>query len=243
MNDQSDDFGGVAAEERRKTAESKPKGAPKRATDRVLPDEYARLDLKKPVRTSDGGEATEIVIYRPTSRVMCEALDTPRVTVQIERFVKGCCRAVNGDGEPVTFVGDQLCMVDGNELAGIIGAMSEEADGVVIDEMGDGVETPIIYTLQRPITMSRSADAEVVRQFAFKAGTIRDVSEYLDAAGRGETREFHTFMRKFGEPLGVRSLMMTDSLINEIDWLDYLAIRRQIIPKFVAVQRRWRPAS
>lgn len=226
----------------RKAAEkpAKPK-KPLSSGDAAPADEYGRLDLLKPIDLADGSQAHEIVIYRPPSKVMTEVLDTPLLTTQIERFVRGCCMAINGSGDAVAFQGGELCSVDGAELASVIGAMSDEADQVVLEDTGDGVTAPIIYTLQREITMHRGADADVLRQFAFETGKISAVSEFLNA--RGETKEFHTFMRLFGKPLGLRVPMMTDGIINAIDWLDYLVIRRQIVPKFILSRRRWKPAS
>ena len=64
-----------------------------------------------------------------------------------------------------------------------------------------------------------------------------------DAFRRGETREFHTFMKTFGKPLGLRFPLMSDALINALDFLDYLVIRRQVLPKFVTSRSRWKRAS
>src|SRR5262249_26818505 len=106
---------------------------------------------------------------------------------------------------------------------------------------GDGVTSPIIYTLQRPVKLTPTDDGEVVSQFEFLSRSVGDISEFLDA--RGETREFHTFMRTFGKPLGVRIPIMTDILINAIDFLDYLVSRRQIMGKFITSRNRWKKAS
>jgi len=206
------------------------------------PEEYGRLQLLAPIKLANGGESQEVVIYRPTCRVMTEALDTTRLHVQIERFVEGCCRGVNGTGEAYPFSGGELSSPDGSELASVINAMSQDADDVVLDIAGDGVTIPIIYTLQRPIELTPGKlETEKVEQFEFMARKIGEISEYLDA--RGETREFHTFMRTFGKPLGIRIPIMTDILINSLDFLDYLVIRRQIMGKFISSRNRWKKAS
>lgn len=206
-----------------------------------LPQEYGRLELLAPITLNNGAEAHEIVIYRPNCRSMTEVLDTPRLNVQIERFVEACCRAVNGSGDPVPFSGLKLSSVDGSELTSVIHAMSLDADAVILDESGDGITSPLIYTLQRPVKMTPGDDGESVHQIAFEARTVGDISEFLDA--RGETREFHTFMRTFGKPLGIRVPIMSDVLINAIDFLDYLVIRRQIMGKFINSRNRWKRAS
>jgi len=203
-------------------------------------EEYARLELLAPI-SQEGVEIHEVVIYRPNCKLMTEVLDTMRLGVQIERFVGACCRGLNGSGEALEFSGRELSSIDGSELASVISSMSEDAESVVIEETGDGITTPLVYNLQRPIALTQKEDAEKVRQLAFEAKRVADISEFLDA--RGETKEFHTFMRIFGKPLAVTIPIMTDSLINALDFLDYLVIRRQILPKFITSRNRWKKAS
>ena len=210
-------------------------------TSSPAPQEYGRLELLAPIGLQNGAQAHEIIIYRPTCRAMTEVLDTPRLGVQIERFVEACCRALNGTGEPMEFNGRELSSIDGSELASVITSMSDDADSVIIEESGDGITAPMVYTLQRPIKLTQDEDGETVHQFAFEARRVAEISEFLDA--RGETREFHTFMRTFGKPLGIRIPIMTDVLINALDFLDYLVIRRQILPKFISSRNRWKKAS
>lgn len=220
----------------------KPNGGATKATAApALPAEYARLDLLAPVKLPDGDVSREVVVYRPTCRIMCDVLDTIKNAVQIERFVRGCCRAVKSDDQPVQFGPGELCSIDGAELASILGSMSDDAEQVHIEDMCDGVTTPILYTLQRPIKMRPEEDAETVHQFEFQARKVGDVAEFLDA--RSETTSFHTFMRLFAKPLGLQIPMMSDALINSLDFLDYLVIRRQIMGKFTTPQKRWKPAS
>jgi hypothetical protein len=208
----------------------------------ITPQEYGRLPLLKPVTTASGKSASEIIIFRPSCRAMTEVLDTLRLGVQIDRFVSACCRAVNGSGEPLEFSGSELSSIDGSELASVITAMSEDADAVQLEDTGgDGVTQPMIYTLQRPIKLTPGEDGEEIRQLAFEAKRVGDISEFLDA--RGETKEFHTFMRTFGQPLGMRVPIMTDALINALDFLDYLVIRRQIMGKFINSRGRWKKTS
>lgn len=204
------------------------------------PQEYGRLELLAPISLENGAEAHEVVIYRPTCRTMTEVLDTPRLHVQIERFVNACCRAVNGTGEALAFSGKELSSIDGAELATVITSMSEDADNVVIEDSGgDGITSPMVYTLQRPINMVGSD--ETIHQIAFEARRVREIAEFLDATG--ETRQFHTFMRTFGKPLGVKIPVMSDAVINALDFLDYLVIRRQIMGKFTTSRGRWKKAS
>ena len=70
---------------------------------------------------------------------------------------------------------------------------------------------------------------------------MASISDFLDA--RGETKEFHAFMRAFAKPLGVNMSVMSDILIDALDFLDYLVIRRQIMGKLVFARRRWKRAS
>lgn len=207
----------------------------------VTAEEYGRLDLLAPITLGDGAQVHEIIIYRPSCRAMTEVLDTGRLNVQIERFVDACCRGLNGTGQPLEFPGNQLSSIDGSELASVITSMSDDADRVTLDETGDGITAPLVYTLQRPIKMSLGDNGESVMQFAFEARRVSEIQEFLDA--RGETKEFHTFMRVFGKPLGLRIPLMTDVLINSLDFLDYLVIRRQILPKFISSRNRWKRAS
>ena len=221
------------------------KPAPIKAAPPVVPasqQEYGRLELLKPIPLENGAEASEIVIYRPTAGLMTHVLDTPRLHVQIERFVEACCRAVNGTGDTKPFKGRELSSVDGSELASVITSMSEDADQVLLDTAdGDGIVSPLIYTLKRPVKLTAAEDGEVVHQISFEARRVGDIAEFLDA--RGETKEFHTFMRTYGKPLGIRIPIMTDALINALDFLDYLVIRRQILGKFINSRGRWKKAS
>ena len=211
------------------------------ATTQIKPtEEYARLNLLAPI-SLNGSDIHEIIIYRPSCRAMTEVLDTVHLDEQIKLFVGACCRAVNGSGEPLEFPGGELSSIDGSELASIITSMSTDADAVVIEETGDGITMPLIYTLRRPIKLTKEEDGETVRQIQFEARRVAEISEFLDA--RGETREFHTFMRLFGKPLDMRIPIMTDALINAIDFMDYLVIRRKILPKFITSRNRWRRVS
>lgn len=209
-----------------------------------MAEEYGRLSLLAPLTLPNGVTAKEVVFFRPTCGMMTQILDTPSRNVQIERFVEHCVRAVNGNngsGETLPFAARDLNTMDANELSSVISDMSMDADAVVVNDTGDGVTQPIIYTLQHKITMSTSDNAEVVTQFEFMARKLGDIAEFLDA--RGETQEFHTFMRTFAKPLGVKIPIIHDAMINALDFVDYLAIRRTIHPKFVNSRRRWRRAS
>lgn len=207
----------------------------------VQREEYGRLELLQPIPLEGGNEAHEIIIFRPSCRAMTEVLDTVKLNVQIDRFVEACCRALNGTGEPLTFRGTELSSVDGSELASVIASMSEDADAVQLEDTGDGITQPFVYTLQRPIKLSPGDDGESLYQVAFEARKVSEISEFLDA--RGETKEFHTFMRTFGKPLGLRVPIMSDAIINALDFLDYLVIRRQVLPKFITSRNRWKKAS
>lgn len=208
-----------------------------------LPEEFGRLDLLVPVPLPDGGEGHKIIIYRPTCKTMTEVLDTVQLTVQIERFATACCKVLNGSGEPQEFNGTELSCVDGSDLASVIAAMSSDADAVMLEDTGgDGVTSPLIYTLQRPIKLSpQLEESETLYQIAFEAKRVGEIAAFLDA--RGETKEFHEFMRIFGKPLQLRIPIMTDAIINALDFIDYMVLRRQVIPKFVASRNRWKRAS
>lgn len=212
----------------------------------VPPEEWCRLDLLKPVPLSNGGgEGRTLVIYRPGCKLMTEVLDTQQLGVQIERFANGCCKALNGSGEPQEFAGADLSCVDGSDVAGIIATISAEADAVLLEDTGgDAVTAPLIYTLQRPINLTPQLDdSETLYQIAFEAKKMSEITEFLDAMNTTETRYFHTFMRTFGKPLQLRIPIMTDAIINALDALDYMVIRRQILPKFIASRNRWKKAS
>src|SRR5262245_27710810 len=206
-----------------------------------MAQEYARLELLTPVTAKGGAEAHEIIVYRPSCRAMTEVLDTARVMDQVTRSVSTSCRGLNGGGEPLEFAATELNAIDGSELSSIITAMSDEADRVTLDDTGDGITEPMVYTLRHPVRLTPREDSEVVHQISFQGQKVKDISDFLDA--RGETREFHSFMRAFGKPLGLRIPLMTDILIDALDFLDYLVIRRQIMGKLVFARRRWKPAS
>jgi len=196
--------------------------------------------LLQEISTKSGATAKQIVVMRPTCRQMTDVLDTQRIGVQIERFVNACVRAVNGTGDPLEFATDQLNALDGAELSGVIQEMSAEADAVVLEVVGDGVTEPVVYTLQYPITLKRAdgAEGETIHQLAFEARKVKEISEFLDA--KGETREFQAFMRSFARPLGVTMPVLSESIINALDFIDYLVIRRQIMGRFTFARGRWK---
>lgn len=224
--------------------ESKSRAAARAASIASAPstEEYALVELRAAIPLPNGGEGHKILVYRPTCKQMTEILDTPKLNVQIERFGNACCRALNGSGEPMEFSANDLNSIDGTELSTVITAMSEDAEAVQLEETGDGIETPFIYTLKRPIKLSpQIEDGETLYQFSFEARRIGDITEYLDA--RGERSEFYTFMRVFGKPLALRIPVMTEALIGAIDFLDYLVLRRQVLPRFLSSPRRWKRVS
>lgn len=207
-----------------------------------LPLEYGRLELFRPIKLEGGAESKEIIIFRPTCKAMMDILEAAGkgLQVQIAKFCDVCCKAVNGGEEPQPFNGRQLVVIDGADLASVITAMVEDADAVTLEPTGDGISEPYIYTLQHPIRMGSHEDADVIQQFEFEARTVGEIGEYLDA--RGERNEFSTFMRVFGKPLGVKIPIMSDALIEALDFVDYLVIRRRVISHFIVSRNRWKPA-
>ena len=206
-----------------------------------MAQEIARLELQQEIVAKNGVSAHEIVVYRPTCRGMTEVLDQPFLPEQVERFVKHACRAVNGGAEPLEFEYKELDYADAQELGQFLVSLSDEADEVSFEENGDGVSSPLIYTLRRPVTLSK--DGEVLHQIAFEARRIKDISDYLDAQRSGETKEFHAFMRVFGKPLGISVPVMSDAIIDAMDYLDYIVIRRKIMGKFTLARKRWKRSS
>lgn len=204
--------------------------------------EYARLDLLQPISAKDGKEAHSLVVYRPTCRQLTDVFDTAETSVQrLERFSGACVRALNGSDEPLEFAFGELNAADGAEIGSVISAFAEDAQEHDPDTIGDGFAEPLIYTLNTPIRMSLKEDSEVVTQIMFEARKVRDISEYLDATGA--TKEFHAFMRAFGKPMGLKIPLMTDIVIDALDYLDYLVIRDKVMPRFVNARKRWKRAS
>jgi hypothetical protein len=208
-------------------------------------DEYGRLDLLQEVTTKDGKPAKEIIIYRPTCKSMMEIYDAFTNKLQVERFVGTCVRALNGGTEPIEFNAAELDSADGSELAGVITEMVREADTVHLPpDIGDGISAPLVYTLRYPIRLTPRPDAEVLTQLSFEARRIRELSEFLDAGVRGEAAQFRAFMRAFGTPLGIAVPVMSDILIDSLDFVDYLVIRGPaIMGKFTTARGRWKKTS
>lgn len=208
-------------------------------------EEYARLDLLQDITTANGATAKELIIYRPTCKAMCEVIDAFGNSLQVERFVTTCVRALNGGNEPLEFGADELNSADGSELAGVISAMVREADRVKIpSNTGDGISAPLVYTLQHPIKLTPKPDGEHLTQIGFQARRIRELSEFLDANTRGEQAQFRSFMRSFGTPMGIAVPIMSDILIDALDFVDYLVIRGPaIMGKFTTAQGRWKKTS
>jgi hypothetical protein len=201
--------------------------------------EYARLDLLRDIETSTGGRSHQVVVLRPTARDLINVFAESGVTNQLGIFAGTCCRAINGTGNDLSqFDVKQLDAADGAEIAAVLSAMNTDADNMPIGG-GDGINEPLVYTLQRPIELA-PPDGDVVKQIQFEARRLGDLSEYLDARGAGN--EYYAFMRSFGTLLGTK-LPMTDAICGAIDFLDYLVIRRKIMGKLTASRGRWKRAS
>jgi hypothetical protein len=201
--------------------------------------EYARLELLQEIPLKDG-TSKEVAIFRPTARDMAEVLEATSPRLRIKVFVERTCRAFNGSGsEPKPFDAGLLNAADAAELSSVVAEMSREADNIEIRD-GDGVFEPIVYDLKYPITLTRDEDGPVVRQIAFKGQKIGDLSEFLDS--RGDRQEFSAFMRSFGELLGTK-LPMSDAIIEALDFVDYLVIRRKIMGKLAVSRGRWKKTS
>jgi hypothetical protein len=113
--------------------------------------------------------------------------------------------------------------------------MSREADNVDIRD-GDGIFEPLVYDLKHPITLTREEDGPVIKQIAFKAQKVGDLSDFLDSPANSR-EEFVSFMRGFGQLLGTK-LPMTDSIIEALDFVDYLVIRKKIMGKLASSRGR-----
>jgi hypothetical protein len=202
--------------------------------------EFGRLDLLRDIETSTGGRSHELVVLRPNARDLINVFAESGVTRQLGVFAGTCCRAINGTGKDLSqFDVGQLDAADGAELAAMLQAMNNDADNVTIASTGDGINEPLVYTLQRPLELA-PPDGEVVKQISFEAKRLGDLSEYLDARGAGN--EYFAFMRSFGTLLGTK-LPMSDAICGAVDFLDYLVIRRRIMGKLTASRGRWKRAS
>jgi hypothetical protein len=204
--------------------------------------EYARLQLLQEVETANGGKSREIVFYRPNAKQLFDSLAHTSVAKRIEEFVSINARALNGSDKAEEFKAGDLASGDVVEIIDLMTSLQGEADSVVLGEGdGDGVNSPITYTLRHPIHLTPGKDdGDVIHQIQFEGRTLGDLSEFLDASG--ERQEFSLFMRLFGKLLGT-TLPMTDAVINALDFVDYYAIRRKIMGKLVASRERWKKAS
>src|SRR5262245_9984667 len=195
--------------------------------------EYAHLELRQNIVTRTGQETRDIVVMRPTTRDMMDILDTKGLMAQTTRFVERLVRARANGHAPAEFDADQVDTADASELNALLVEMLNDADGIPIGP-GDGINEPITYTLQRPINLTAEGD-NAITQIQFQARRMRDVTDYLDApAGQ----DFMAFMRGFGQLLGTK-LPMSDSIINALDYVDYLTIRRKIVGKLTGPRRKW----
>jgi hypothetical protein len=203
-----------------------------------MPKEYARLELLQEVTTAAGGKSKEIVFYRPAAKDLFANFEAGGTAKRIEQFVSATVRAVNGGTEPVEFKASELSSGDVMEVVDVLMSLNRDADKIELPEdMGDGINQPIIYTLQHPIRLSAAEDADVIHQIQFEARRLGELTEFLDAAG--EAGEFKVFMRLFGTLLGTR-LPMTDAIIGALDFSDYYIIRKKIMGKLVASRERWK---
>jgi hypothetical protein len=209
-----------------------------------MPKEYARLELMQEVTTVEGGKSREIVFFRPTAKNLFDSLGHPTIAKRIEQFVSINARAVNGSDKSEEFKASELSSGDVVEVIDLMTSLQKEADEIVLAEGdGDGVNSPIVYTLQYPIHLTpgkENGGGDVVHQIQFEARTLGELSEFLDS--NGERQEFLLFMRLFGKLLGT-NLPMTDAIVNAMDFVDYYAIRRKIMGKLVQSRERWKKTS
>src|SRR5215470_14454057 len=173
----------------------------------TLRPEYARLELLQEITTSNGSKAREIIFYRAKCSDMTALISDVRGGDRIEHFVASCCRAVNGGAEPLPFSSRELDASDAAEVSSVMNTMwregeslepttKEGAPGHMTD--GDGISSPIVYTLLHEIKLNPAEDAEAIKQIQFQARRVGEISEYLDSRGE-PTKEFSAFMRTFGQ--------------------------------------------
>lgn len=210
-----------------------------------MAQEYARLPLLQEVTTATGGKSSELVIYRPTAKNLFDSLSNPAVAKRIEQFLAINARALNGSDKAEEFKAGELSSPDVVEIIDLMTTLQRESDNVVLAEGdGDGINHPIVYTLQHPINLTPgkgNGDGEnVIHQIQFEARKLGELSEFLDSSG--EQQEFMLFMRLFGKLLGT-NLPMSDTIVNALDFVDYYAIRRKIMGKLVQSRERWKKTS
>lgn len=201
--------------------------------------EYARLDLRQEVRIPSG-TSKELVIYRPTCKDLMGIGDSPKAVDQVKFFANRCCRAVNG-GDTVEFKASELDAADAAELSMLAGSFYTEGRSYELpEESGDGVTSPLFYTLRYPITLTRGEESDpiVIKQIEFQARRLGEISEFLDAPA-GTSQEFMIFMRSFATLVGV-TLPITEVLYDAMDYTDYLIIRNKIMGKLARSGGRWR---
>lgn len=200
--------------------------------------EYARLDLLREVVALNGSKVHTIIVNRPTVREMTEIIDKPKFGEKLDLFVSSCCRAINGTGEPLEINPAGLDSQDVTELSQAFADMLSDGDAAKEKLTGgDGFSEPLIYNLLRPIKLNEEV---TIRQIKFEARKLGEISEFLDATG--ERNEFPAFMRAFGQLLGA-DLPMTDNMINAIDFIDYLVIKRAVVGKLWKPRGRLKKAS
>jgi len=207
-----------------------------------MAEEYARLDLQQDVPIA-GGTSREIVVYRPRAKDLLPLVGL-RARDQLEHFVASCCRAVNG-GNTVAFKATELEASDAAEISDCAASLGKDVLGFELSpENGDGVTSPLFYTLREKVTLRRGEeDPEPINitQISFQARRLGEISEFLDAPA-GSAEEFRAFMRTFGTLVGV-NLPMTDLVIDNLDYTDYLIIRSRIMGKLVRSRGRWKKTS
>ena len=192
---------------------------------------YAELDLSRPVETTAGLSLT-LVVMRPSAGILMSTIDARTPMDAITNFLSKACKARVGE-DLVDIKGIDLDVADAGDLTDIIQAMSVEANEAPEPE-GDGLDTPMVYTLAHPISL---AEDQTVRQIEFRAKKLGEVADFLNA--RGATEEFLAFMRNFGRILGL-GLPMTDSFSRALDFYDYLVIKEKFMGKLAVSRRRWK---
>src|SRR5215831_10553318 len=144
-----------------------------------MAEEYARLPLQAQVPIP-GGSSAEVVIYRPKAKDLLPLVGL-RPREQLESFVASCCRAVNG-GSMVAFKAAELEASDAAEISDCAGSLGKDVVGFELStEAGDGVTTPLFYTLHEPVRLKRGEDDPepiVIEQISFSARRLGEISEF-----------------------------------------------------------------
>lgn len=139
---------------------------------------------------------------------------------------------IGKDGKPLTASDQDIDAMPLAEAKAVRDALDEGTGDIgSLVQDGDGISSPAIYRLAKPISLP-SADGETeISEIEFQATTLREAQEVL--AEDSNIRRAKVLLETIARPVGVPRLMKLPlAAVEAISVADGVGIMRLVVPKF-----------